>query len=503
VMKKSVAYLFPFIEEANKTCERKRKGKGKILMATVKGDVHDIGKNIVGIVLQCNNYEVIDLGVMAPAARILETARKENVDIIGLSGLITPSLHEMARVAEEMQREGFDIPLLVGGATTSELHTAVKIAPCYNGPVVHGKDASVTVGIVARLLHPVERKTFAIELKARQEELRQAFTRRRRPLCSLAEARQNPLLTDWTAYTPPAPAHPGRHVLRDYPIEELIEFIDWSMFLYAWDLKGRYPEILEHPDKGEQARKLIDDARELIDDITSRALLHAHAVFAILPAVRRGDDILLLDSAASAPRAVFRCLRQQMRKPPDSPNLCLADFVAPPEAGVCDYVGLFAVTAGHGARELSEDFVRRNDDYRAILSRILADRLAEAMAERLHQRVRTEFWAYARDERLTLPEMLALKYRGIRPAPGYPACPDHAGKVPLFDLLDAPRHIGVKLTESFMMVPEASVCGLYFAHPESRYFDVGRIREDQLADYAARSGLPLDTARRRLETRLA
>ncbi len=503
VMKEAVAVLLPYIEQ-EKGAGAETVAAPRVLLATVKGDVHDIGKNIVGVVLQCNNYEVIDLGVMTPAALILETAKRENVDIVGLSGLITPSLHEMGRVAAEMQRQGLDLPLLVGGATTSELHTAIRIAPLYEGPVVHVKDASVSVSVVARLLDPATRAEYVQSVKARQAELRSSHTRNVRVLCSLAAARRNALAIDWSRYTPPAPVDGGPHILREIPVEELIPYIDWSMFLYAWDLKGRYPDVLEHPEKGEEARKLIADARELLAEIAAKKQLHAHAVFAVLPAVRDGDDIVLFaPDGAAAPLAVFRCLRQQMQKTGDSPNLCLADFVAPSDAGVRDYLGLFAVTAGHGARELAETFAANNDDFRAIMARILADRLAEALAERLHERVRREFWGYAPDENLTLPEMLALKYRGIRPAPGYPACPDHAGKVTIFEVLEARQHLDVELTDSFMMVPEASVCGLYFAHPAARYFDVGRIQEDQLADYAKRSGLSVETVRRRLETRLA
>lgn len=505
VMKQAVAHLLPFLEAEKEEGAAGGVGAaGRILLATVKGDVHDIGKNIVGVVLQCNNYEVIDLGVMVPSSTILETARRENVDLIGLSGLITPSLTEMAHVAEALQREGLSVPLLIGGATTSELHTAVKIAPCYEQPVIHVKDASVSVGVVSRLLNPAAKPVYAAEIAARQETLRTSHNRNLRELCTLSEARKNAFTTNWADYQPPVPLRPGLHRLRDYPLAELVPYIDWSMFLYAWDMKGRYPEILQDPEKGAEAQTLVADANELLDKICREKLYRAHAVLTLCPAGRDGDDILVYDDAGQEVRTVYHCLRQQMKKQgPDSANLCLADFIAPKDSGIRDYIGFFAVTAGHGAVELAKRFTAANDDYRAIMARLLADRLAEALAERLHERVRREFWGYAPEESLSVPEMFALKYRGIRPAPGYPACPDHVGKETIFSLLNAEEAIDASLTESDMMVPEASVAGLYFAHPEARYFDVGRLCDDQIADYARRRDISRETVRRWLESRLA
>ncbi|MBX6425428.1 MAG: methionine synthase [Variibacter sp.] len=494
VMKQAVAYLMPFMErEKEEKGLAKAQAAGKVLLATVKGDVHDIGKNIVGVVLQCNNFEVIDLGVMVPAAKILETARAEKVDIVGLSGLITPSLDEMCHVAAEMEREGFDIPLLIGGATTSRVHTAVKINPNYQrGQTIYVNDASRAVGVVASLLSPETRAAYIADVRKEYARIAAAHARgqedKRR--LSLAAARANALRLDWSgAYAPPRPRILGTQVFADYPLAELIDYIDWSPFFAAWELTGKYPAILHDETFGAAARSLYEDARAMLDKIVAEGWFRAAAVIGFWPANAVGDDILVYTNEDRREvRAVLHTLRQQLVRREGRPNIALADFVAPRESGLADYVGAFAVTAGIGEDDVAIRFKRANDDYSAIMVKALADRLAEALAERMHERVRKEFWGYAPDEALTNEALIAEQYRGIRPAPGYPAQPDHTEKRTLFDLLAGEDRIGVRLTESFAMWPGASVCGLYFSHPESHYFGVGRIERDQVEDYARRKG---------------
>jgi 5-methyltetrahydrofolate--homocysteine methyltransferase len=504
VMKKAVAHLIPFIE-AERDSSAVAQTNGRVLMATVKGDVHDIGKNIVGVVLQCNNYEVIDLGVMVPCARILETARREGVDIIGLSGLITPSLEEMAFVASEMQREGFTIPLLIGGATTSRVHTAVKIEPHYKGPTVHVLDASRAVGVAGNLLSDTLRDGFLADVRAeysnvREQRSRQRPEERRQPL---EAARKNRLAIDWAGVVPPVPCSTGLNVLDDYPLDDLVPRIDWTPFFQTWELAGHYPDILQDPTVGPAATSLFKDAQSLLDRMVRERLLRARAVFGVFHANAVGDDIeLYADEERTEQLAVIHTLRQQMLKPPGRPNLSLADFVAPRETGVPDYVGGFAVTAGAGLDELVAGFEAQHDDYSAILAKALADRLAEAFAERLHERVRREYWAYAPDEALENVDLIREKYQGIRPAPGYPACPDHTEKRILFDLLRAETNAGITLTESYAMLPTASVSGYYFWHPQAQYFGVGRIDRDQVEDYARRKAMDVASVERWLSPNL-
>ena len=504
VMKRAVAHLIPYIEAeklAMNTTEGAsgaqgegsdgsgQRSNGKVLLATVKGDVHDIGKNIVGVVLQCNNYQVIDLGVMVPSARILETARREQVDIIGLSGLITPSLEEMAFVAGELQREGFTVPLLIGGATTSRVHTAVKIEPHYSGPTVHVIDASRAVGVAGNLRNDDLRNDFVRGIRAEYQEIRsqrggrKADERRQ----SIEAARRNRLAIDWAASQPPEPCFTGTRVLKEYLLDELVPLIDWTPFFQTWELAGHYPAILHDPVTGPAAQNLFRDANTLLQRILRERLLRANAVVGFFPANSVGDDIELYgDDERQEPIARIHTLRQQMLKPPGRPNLALADFVAPRESGVADYVGAFAVTAGIGTDALVDRFVAEHDDYGAILTKALADRLAEAFAELLHLRVRREFWGYARNESLDNEGLIKERYQGIRPAPGYPACPDHTEKRTVFDLLQAEKHAGISLTESFAMLPTASVSGYYFWRPEAQYFGVGKIERDQVEDYARR-----------------
>jgi 5-methyltetrahydrofolate--homocysteine methyltransferase len=509
VMKKAVEYLVPFLEAeraAGGDGGASARSKGKILLATVKGDVHDIGKNIVGVVLGCNDYEVIDLGVMVPADRILETAREQGADIIGLSGLITPSLDEMVHVAGEMERQELETPLLIGGATTSRKHTAVRIDEKYRGPIVHVLDASRCVGVVSSLLNPERRESFARGVAEEYERVRVEFAEREggRRLVSLEEARANRWTCDWDSYTPPRPPKPGIEVYGSYSIEELIGFIDWTPFFQAWELRGRYPAILEDPVVGESARGLFDDARALLERIVEERLLTARAVVGLFPAASSGDDVILFEgSDRTRTGAIAHHLRQQMERRDDRRNVCLADFVAPVDRHAEDWIGAFAVTAGLGLEELCAAFEADHDDYRSILSKALADRLAEALAERLHQRVRAELWGYAPGESLDIEALIAEAYDGIRPAPGYPACPDHTQKRLLFDLLGVPQAIGVELTESYAMWPAASVSGWYFSHPDSFYFGVGRIDRDQVADYASRAGMPLPEVERWLSPSLA
>jgi 5-methyltetrahydrofolate--homocysteine methyltransferase len=512
VMKRAVAHLIPYIE-AEKLARGPDEGdelngsrsNGKVLLATVKGDVHDIGKNIVGVVLQCNNYEVIDLGVMVPSARILETARQEGVDIIGLSGLITPSLEEMSFVAGELEREGFSVPLLIGGATTSRVHTAVKIEPHYSGPTVHVIDASRAVGVAGSLRNDSQRPSFVAGVRAEYQDIRtqrigRRAEERRQPV---AEARRNRLSLDWSASPPPEPCFIGTRLLKDYPLEELRSLIDWTPFFQTWELAGHYPAILDDPTVGATARNLFGDATALLERIVRERLLQARGVFGFFPANSVGDDIeLYADEDRREARAVIHTIRQQMVKPPGRPNMALADYVAPRTSGVPDYIGAFAVTAGIGLDDLVRQFESEHDDYGAILSKALADRLAEAFAERLHLRVRREFWGYARDESLDNDGLIKERYQGIRPAPGYPACPDHTEKRILFDILGAEKQAGITLTESFAMLPTASVSGYYFWRSEARYFGVGKIERDQVEDYARRKAMDVTEVERWLAPNL-
>jgi 5-methyltetrahydrofolate--homocysteine methyltransferase len=516
VMKRAVAHLIPYIEaeklalsaaegEALGPADGARKTNGKVLLATVKGDVHDIGKNIVGVVLQCNNYEVIDLGVMVPSARILETARREQVDIIGLSGLITPSLEEMSFVAGEMEREGFTIPLLIGGATTSRVHTAVKIEPNSKGPTVHVIDASRAVGVASNLRSNSLRDAFVAGVRTEYQDVRTQRGGRKAEVRhqALADARRNRLAIDWTATPPPQPCFTGVRTLEDYPLAELVPLIDWTPFFQTWELAGHYPAILTDPVLGPAASSLFRDAGELLDRIIRERFLRARGVFGFFPANSVGDDIEVYSSPdRTGVTAAIHTIRQQMIKPPGRPNLALADFVAPRDSGLPDYIGAFAVTAGVGVDELVARFEAEHDDYSAILTKALADRLAEAFAELLHRRVRTEFWGYVRDEALDNEGLIKERFQGIRPAPGYPACPDHTEKRILFDLLGTEERAGITLTESFAMLPAASVSGYYFWHPQSQYFGVGKIERDQVEDYAKRKGMDVATVERWLATNL-
>lgn len=503
VMKAAVAHLVPFMEEEKRRTGLADKPAGKVLMATVKGDVHDIGKNIVGVVLQCNGFDVVDLGVMVPCEKILETARAEKCDMIGLSGLITPSLDEMTWVAAEMQRQGFgDMPLLIGGATTSRTHTAVKIAPAYKGPVIYVTDASRAVPVVQKLLGE-DRAPYVAEIRADQERARAAHLagQDKRPRAPIEVARANAARLSFEGMTV-APAQPGVTVFEDWPLADLVPVIDWTPFFASWDLHGRYPAILEDDVVGAAARPLYADARAMLDAMVAGKWVTAKGVIGFWPANRSGDDITVWTDAHRKERlATFHTLRQQMVKGEASPNLALADFVAPD--GIPDWIGGFAVTAGHGERDRVEAFKAAGDDYSAILFQALCDRLAEAFAERLHERVRREFWGFAPDEQLAVEDLIGEKYRGIRPAPGYPAQPDHTEKQTLFSLLNATEAVGIHLTESMAMWPGSSVSGLYFAHPEAAYFGVGRIDRDQVADYARRKGMDLRDAERWLSPILA
>lgn len=502
VMKKAVACLLPFMEKESQ--QELPKTSGKILMATVKGDVHDIGKNIVGVVLGCNNYEVIDLGVMVPADKILKTARERNVDIIGLSGLITPSLEEMAYVAREMERENFRIPLLIGGATTSRIHTAVKIAPAYSGPVIHVHDASRAVGVAGNLTSS-ETAGYVEDNRREQERMRQehAAKKPQRAMLSIAEARSRRVRIEWSPGAIARPSFLGIKKVEPFTIAEIAPYIDWTPFFHVWELRGRYPQILEDEKSGARARELFDDARELLQRIIDQQLLTAAGVYGFFPANSIKDDIAIYgDEARSRLLGVFHTLRQQSEKPEGQFNQALADFIAPEDSGILDYLGCFAVTAGIGAEDLCRRFQADHDDYNAIMTQALADRLAEAAAELLHKKAR-EDWGYGRDEALTLDDLIHVRYRGIRPAPGYPACPDHTEKKLLFSVLQAEKLAGIRLTENFAMLPANSVCGLYFAHPEARYFALGKIGRDQVLDYAARKGMEVKTVERWLSANLA
>jgi 5-methyltetrahydrofolate--homocysteine methyltransferase len=503
VMKKAVAYLVPFIEAEKGEGQKPR---GTVVMATVKGDVHDIGKNIVGVVLQCNNFEVIDLGVMVPSSKILSVARERSADVIGLSGLITPSLDEMVHNAKEMQREGFDVPLLIGGATTSQTHTAVKIAPNYDRPTIHVKDASRAVGVVQNLLSENRKGAFAQQIATEYEEVRakHAGRRSRTRLTTLEKARANRTKIDWEGYVPPKPNVSGVKAFDDYPLEDIRPYIDWTPFFHSWQMKASYPRILSDPEKGTEARKLFEDAQDLLDRIIAERWLRARAVIGLFRANSLpNDDVeVYADESRTSVLTTLRFLRQQKTKPPGRPNRSLADFVAPKETGLEDHVGLFAATAGIGAEEAARRFEEEHDDYNAIMVKALADRLAEAFAEHMHKRVRKEFWGYVADEALGSEALIREEYRGIRPAPGYPACPEHTEKRTLWELLDAEENAGIKLTESCAMSPPSAVSGYYFSHPESTYFGVAEIGRDQVSDYAERKGMTLGEANRWLAPNL-
>jgi 5-methyltetrahydrofolate--homocysteine methyltransferase len=494
VMKKAVAVLDPYLLALK---DGGAPTAGKILLATVKGDVHDIGKNIVGVVLGCNNYEIIDLGVMVPVNRIIETAVAEKVDMVGLSGLITPSLAEMTHVAQEMDRAGLSVPLLIGGATTSRVHTAVKIAPFYEPGVFYVPDASKAVGVIGALINPETREEAAQQVREEYEQVRRQreAASKKKQLLTLSEAREHAPVIDWSGYEPPQPARPGVHVWREFELRKLVPFIDWTPFLHTWRLPGRYPQILDDPEAGAEARRLMNDAETMLDELISGGELQAAGVCGLFPAQREGDDLILFtDASRSVALRRVPFLRQQRRSAAGRPNHCLADFVAPGDSGLKDWVGGFVVTAGLGAREAAAAREARHDDYRAIMVKALADRLAEAFAEYLHAEVRREIWAYAPAENLDNEALIREEYRGIRPAPGYPACPDHLAKKFIFTLLDAEENTGAFLTENCAMEPAASVAGWYFSHPEARYFGLGRIGQDQVADYAVRAGISQEEA---------
>ncbi|MEK6771555.1 MAG: methionine synthase [Pseudomonadota bacterium] len=502
VMKKAVAHLVPYIEAEKSAGARPR---GRILMATVKGDVHDIGKNIVGVVLACNNYQVIDLGVMVPAAKILEEARKHNADIIGLSGLITPSLDEMSHVAKEMQRQSFSVPLLIGGATTSRVHTAVKIAPGYEEPVVWVKDASRAVGVASSLLSDTLRAGFLAKHQAEYDEVRTRHAGKKSNLRMLAfaDARANKTKIDWAGYSPPVPGKLGVTTLRNYPVDELVRYIDWTPFFITWELHGKYPAILKDEKVGTEASRLYHDAQIMLKRVIADRSLTANGVFGLFPANSVNDDDIevYVDQSRTALRATLHSLRQQDEKPPGKPNRALADFVAPKNSGKPDFIGAFAVSID-GTDILAKQFEAKHDDYNAILVKALADRLAEAFAERLHERVRKEFWGHAANETLGHDALIREEYQGIRPAPGYPACPDHTEKLFLFALIEAEKNAGIRLTDSFAMLPAAAVSGFYFSHPEARYFAVGRLGRDQIEDYARRKGMDVPVVEKWLSPNL-
>ncbi|HUR16657.1 MAG TPA: vitamin B12 dependent-methionine synthase activation domain-containing protein, partial [Candidatus Limnocylindrales bacterium] len=520
VMKAAVGYLIPYIEaekaallaagggNGHDSGAAEPRGAGTVVMATVKGDVHDIGKNIVGVVLGCNGYRIVDLGVMVPWPRILETARLENADAIGLSGLITPSLEEMRTVAQEMERAGLTLPLLIGGATTSRAHTAVRLEPAYTGPVIHVQDASRAVGVVRSLLDEGARGGFVAETRRQYEELRRQFADRddRTKRLAIDEARANRFTIDWTASgAPPRPGFLGGRSFRNVDLAELVDYIDWTPFFAAWEMPGHYPEILSDARMGEAARSLYDDARKLLARVVDERLLSASASVGFWPAASTPDDdiVLYADESRTAELERLHALRQQMAKPDGRPNIALSDYTAPANSNVEDYVGAFAVTAGRGLEDAKKAFEQAGDDYSAILLTSLADRLAEASAEWLHAKVRRELWGYAPDEALDGDALIREEYSGIRPAPGYPAQPDHTEKRTIFRLLDAEREAGIRLTESMAMIPGSSVSGLYFWHPEARYFGLGRIGRDQLVDYARRKGWSIAEAERWLALNVA
>jgi 5-methyltetrahydrofolate--homocysteine methyltransferase len=514
VMKQAVAHLIPYIEEEKRlhvAAGGEAKAKGKIVMATVKGDVHDIGKNIVTVVLQCNNFEVVNMGVMVPCAEILKVAKEEKADIVGLSGLITPSLEEMTYVAQEMQRDPYfrdqQLPLMIGGATTSRVHTAVKIAPHYDGPVVYVPDASRSVSVASSLLSDESASKFIQDLRDDYERIRlQHANRKVAPTISIEAARQNREKIDWNGYTPEKPKFIGRRVFKNFALSEIAKFIDWTPFFQTWDLAGKFPAILEDEVVGVEAKKVFADAQALLEKIVKGQWLQADGVVAFYPANTIGDDIVLYsDEAREHPLFVWHNLRQQSERPVvdgvKRPNRCLADYVAPRDAGVADYVGCFAVTTGHGVEKKVAEFQAKNDDYNAIMLKALADRLAEAFAELMHHRVRTDLWGYASDEVLTNEAMIDEQYRGIRPAPGYPACPAHEVKRDMLRIVGA-EDIGMTLTESFAMDPASSVSGFYLAHPNAQYFNVGKVSADQVEDLAKRRGESVETVRRSLSSSL-
>jgi 5-methyltetrahydrofolate--homocysteine methyltransferase len=504
VMKRAVAHLIPYIEQS-KGASGGRRTNGRVVIATVKGDVHDIGKNIVGVVLQCNNFEVIDLGVMVPCEKILETARREQADYIGLSGLITPSLDEMVSVAREMQRQGFELPLLIGGATTSPAHTSVKIAPQYKSAVVHVKDASRAVGVCQTLANPAQRPAFFAKVNEEHERRREQHAGRKvkAPELSIEQARANRRRIDWAAFAPTAPRVPGVRAFEKYPLGELLGYIDWMPFFNAWEFTGKFPEVLTDPKVGEAASNLYADARRMLKQLIAENWLEARAVVGLFPANAVGDDVeVYADEDRARPLLTLSFLRQQKGKPPGQPHECLADYVAPKSSGVRDYIGAFAVTAGLGIEEHVGRFERAHDDYSSIMLKALADRFAEAAAEHFHERVRRELWGYAAAESLTNDDLIREEYHGIRPAPGYPACPDHTEKAKLWQLLDVERRTGIRLTDSFAMYPTAAVSGWYLGHPEAHYFAVGKIARDQVADYARRNGMSLEQAEKWLAPNL-
>jgi 5-methyltetrahydrofolate--homocysteine methyltransferase len=503
VMKKAVSVLIPYIEQEKDGTSR---SNGKVVIATVKGDVHDIGKNIVGVVLQCNNFEVVDLGVMASCEKILEAATREGANLIGLSGLITPSLDEMVHVAKEMQRLGYKQPLLIGGATTSPAHTAVKIDPQYQGAVIYVKDASRSVGVCQQLVTKSTRDAYIANIKAEHERRREQHRNKRAkaPQLSLPQARAKRLKIDWAAYAPPAPNFLGVRVFDDYPLNELLPYIDWMPFFNAWEFTGKFPDILRDPVVGEAASSLYADATRMLKQLVEEKWLRACAVVGFFPANSSGDDdiVVFTDDTRQAVKVRLHHLRQQKSKPQNQPQSCLADFVAPMGCGRADYLGAFAVTAGLGIDERVARFEAEHDDYSSIMLKALADRLAEALAERMHERVRRELWGYAPQERLEGAALIREQYQGIRPAPGYPACPEHTEKATLWQLLDPERNAGIRLTESFAMFPTAAVSGFYFSHPQAHYFGVGQIDRDQVASYAQRKGWKLVEAERWLAPNL-
>jgi 5-methyltetrahydrofolate--homocysteine methyltransferase len=497
VMKKAVSVLIPYIELEKSGASR---SNGKVVIATVKGDVHDIGKNIVGVVLQCNNFEVIDLGVMVSCEKILEAATREGANLIGLSGLITPSLDEMVHVAKEMQRLGYKQPLLIGGATTSPAHTAVKIDPQYQGGVIYVKDASRSVGVCQQLVTKSTRDAYVATIKADHERRREQHRNKgaKAPQLSLSQARAKKFKIDWAAYTPPVPTFLGLKTFDEYPLEELVPYIDWMPFFNAWEFAGKFPDILKDALVGEAASSLYADATRMLHKLIEEKWLKARAVIGFFPANSVGDDDInvFTDDARAGVALRLHSLRQQKAKPQDQAQLCLSDFVAPTLSGRADYIGAFAVTSGIGIDEHVARFEAQHDDYSSIMLKALADRLAEALAERLHERVRREFWAYAPQEHLDNTDLIREEYQGIRPAPGYPACPDHTEKALLWRLLDADRTAGIHLTESFAMFPTAAVSGFYFSHPKAHYFGVGKIDRDQVLSYAQRKGMTLNEAER-------
>jgi len=495
VMKKSVAWLMPYME-AERAANPHARAQGRVLMATVKGDVHDIGKNIVGVVLACNNYEVIDLGVMVPCEKILQAAKEKKCDVIGLSGLITPSLDEMIHVAKEMKRQGFTEPLLIGGATTSKAHTAVKIEQHYDHGVVHVLDASRSVNVVSSLLNPEKKPGYLGKLSEEYEALRveHAGKETTRNLLTFEQAQANPFVTDWATSDIPTPEKSGIITFNDISLEELVEYFDWSPFFHTWELRGRFPAIFDDPVVGVEARKVYDDAREILDDIIKHKRFRPRGVLGLFPATSTGEDVQIYsDAEGKDPAEVFHCLRQQLKKPSGQPNYSLADFIAPTGSGRIDTVGAFAVTAGHEVHDVAAVHEKKLDDYSSIMTKALGDRFAEAFAECLHKKAR-DLWGFGQDENLTKEEFIREKYRGIRPAAGYPSQPDHTEKLSLWRLLEAEKHTGIQLTESMAMNPGSSVSGLYFAHPDARYFAVGKINRDQLEDYAARKDMSVPEA---------